>query len=325
MELHTKDIDSGTWKFPPIGYYLGAVIIIGANGWSLSDTLGRQLSATAQLVLSLLQICGLLWLGLRLLQRGHARVHGGLLCTLAVCIVPVSIHAIERLTGLWPQTNLGSYAAYHREARTSWILMELALIAASSVALHRIRFPFLTFPLTLGLWMLAQDLVALALGQDNLSWEQALQVSMTFGVVLLGISRFADRRGWADYGFWLDLFGLLSFWVALSLGDGENERNRLIYFTLNLGLIALAFVIRRRAFGVFGSLGACGYLVYLCYRLTDNPAIFPFALSALGLGLIGLAGWWQRQERLKTNTAPSHPTAAVATVDQPSCATVPGP
>ena len=44
------------------------------------------------------------------------------------------------------------------------------------------------------------------------------------------------------------------------------------------------------------ALGLAGYLGYLSWRVFRDSLVFPFALSAVGLGIIWLGVLWQRRE-----------------------------
>jgi len=76
----------------------------------------------------------------------------------------------------------------------------------------------------------------------------------------------------------------------------DSELNKFIYFCINLGMIALGTVLSRRVFAVFGGLGAAGYLGHLAHTVFKDSLLFPFALTAIGLGVIWLGIVWQRHE-----------------------------
>jgi hypothetical protein len=52
-------------------------------------------------------------------------------------------------------------------------------------------------------------------------------------------------------------------------------------------------VLSRRVFAVFGGLGVAGYLGYLASHLFRDSLLFPFALTLIGLAVIGAGLWWQ--------------------------------
>ena len=52
----------------------------------------------------------------------------------------------------------------------------------------------------------------------------------------------------------------------------------------------------RRVFAVFSALGSAGYLGDLAHSVFSDSLLFPFALSAIGLGIIYLGIRWQPHE-----------------------------
>jgi hypothetical protein len=89
------------------------------------------------------------------------RIPGGLLFTIAVCMTPLAVYGLERWTGFWPENDPGEYANFHPYINGSWLLMEVATVAAGLVVLRIWRFPFLTAPIAYALWYMSMDLVAL--------------------------------------------------------------------------------------------------------------------------------------------------------------------
>jgi CHASE2 domain-containing sensor protein len=84
------------------------------------------------------------------------------------------------------------------------------------------------------------------------------------------------------------------FWFSLSLLIDDNEAQRFLYCLINLGLMLLSVLLKRRLFVVFGGIGVFAYLSYLSYRLFVDSIFFPFALTVLGLGIIYMGVLYQR-------------------------------
>jgi hypothetical protein len=63
---------------------------------------------------------------------------------------------------------------------------------------------------------------------------------------------------------------------------------KFIYCLINIGLIGLSVFLNRRVYAVFGALGIATYLGYLAYDVFKDVILFSFALSAIGIGVIGL-------------------------------------
>jgi hypothetical protein len=102
-----------------------------------------------------------------------------------------------------------------------------------------------------------------------------------------------------DLYIWRD-----SFWGGLSLQNFDSELSKLLYFGINLLMIAVGVVLVRWVFVVFGAPGSCGYLGHLASDVFNDSWLFPITLTLLGLGIIYLGVLWQKHE--KTITAKSH-------------------
>lgn len=285
-----------------IAYYFGALVIIAAMTWLMTKAWetagGLALSGFATLYAALFIV-----VGRSLRHEARLRIPTGLLFTIAVCMAPLAIYGVERATGLWPQGDPGTYSDYYIWIRGSWLTMELGTIAAGLIALRCWRFAFLTAPIAVALWFLSMDLTPLLFGRDDFNWHERAWVSTWFGLVILLVAWFVDRRGRDDdFSFWLYLFGLLAFWGGLSSLDSDSEVGKAVYALINVFLVALAILLRRVAFLVFGALGLAGYLGHLAWRVFADSFFFPFALTAIGLAVMALGVVFQRrQEKISTD------------------------
>ena len=284
-----------------VAYYFGALIIMGAMGWFMTNAweafggLGICLIAVAY-ALAFATVGGWLW------KRSLGGLHnlGGLLVTVAVAMTPLIIYGLQRWTGWWTHADPGSYSGFHEWIKGGWVWMELGTVVAGVIALRFVRFPFLTAPVAFALWYLSMDLtpVVFGVGNTDFTWTERLWVSLGFGLVMLLVAYAVDvYRQWQkpDYGFWLSFFGLLAFWGGLSLLHAGNERSALLYALINVALMFVGVVLDRRAFVVFGALGFNGYLGHLAWDVFAQSALFPFVLSAFGLFVIGCGVLYARR------------------------------
>ena len=287
--------------FVNVLYYFGGMVAIGAM--TLFMTLGFE----AMGMWALFGI-GLAYLvaALKVADYFKARqlfVPAGLLATLAVALVPMVVFSAQHLMGLWPPGFGDSYGAYHDYINWRWLTLEFATLAAGVVMLWRYRLPFMVMPLAVTLWYLSMD-VANALVQESWDWSLMRDVSLVFGIATIGVAMWVDVRSrmsktpeWRqDFAFWLYMFGALMFWCGLSLRDSGSQWGKLGYALINIALVFAGAAIGRRVFTVFGALGVAGYLGYLSYDLFRDSLLFPFALTLLGLGVVALGVWWQRNE-----------------------------
>lgn len=274
-----------------VAYYFGAMLMISASAWFLGDK-WDVLGSAGVLTTSLIYFLTTLSVGLWLRVKGYT-VGGGLLVTVAVCLVPLITFTIEDLLGFWPTQPPGEYQDFYPTIRGSWIVMELATIVAGLVALKFVRFGFLTAPIAFSFWFLSMDVAALMLGDNTLEWNTRAWIGVVVGLIIIGIGYGLDRTlhqpgepRSEDFAYWCYLFGLMTFWGNLTSIDGNSELSRAVYALINLGLVGAALKLRRPVFLVFGALGIHVYLGYLAYRVFQDSVMFPFVLAGLGLSLI---------------------------------------
>jgi hypothetical protein len=306
------------FKLTHVLYYLGGLIAIGAM--SLFMTLGwERFGGGGLLAIALAYFAGLWAVTNWLLHTQRRPIPAGITATLAVVLVPMAVYGLQQMLGLWPDHD-DALREFHRVVDWRWLLMELATLAVAAVALWHWRLPFLVMPVAVTLWYMGMDVVPMlvlhaqgALPTPGLEGPQAAQamgalwdaqwalrrtVTLVFGLGMVGLALWVDlrSRGEQDFGFWLHLFGAASAWGALTAMDSTSEWGRLGYCAINVALILFGAVIGRRVYAVFGAIGVAMYLGYLASTLFPESLLLPFALSLIGLGVIGLGLVWQRHE-----------------------------
>ena len=284
------------FTFVHVLYYLGGMIAIGAMsifmtlGW---NTLGPWGGCVTAVLYAVLALSLTHWF----LERKHLEIPAGITATLAVVMVPLAIFAAQTALGYWGENK--PYRDYHVFIDWRWTMMELGTLGVGAILLWRYRFPFMLMPIAVTLWYMSMDLVPFLLGQERVyDWEIRKFISLWFGLAMMLVAFWVDLRSRLsrDYAFWLYLFGVLTFWGGLSLMNSGSEWGKLAYCGINVAMILIGAVIGRRVFAVFGGLGVAGYLGYLSYKVFKDSLIFPFALSLVGLAIIGLGVLWQRRE-----------------------------
>ncbi|HBC76686.1 MAG TPA: DUF2157 domain-containing protein [Candidatus Wallbacteria bacterium] len=278
-------------------YFFGALIIIAAMTFFIGVTF-EKLGGPGIAVVSALYITAFVIAGRTLyFDHGH-ETPGGLLITIAVCIVPLFIYGVEVTFNFWPENNTpGSYHQYHIWVKSSWIFMEIGTIAAGALALKYFKIPFLTMPIAVSAWYLSMDLTPLLFGSDSFAWEERLLVSCISGIIMMFVAYHYDRRTEKDYSFWLYMFGVIAFWGSLSFMKGSGgEFGKFLYCLINITMIFISVIIQRKVFIVFGGLGVFGYLGYLSSSVFRDFIGFTFALTILGLAIIG-AGLFYSKNR----------------------------
>lgn len=291
--------------FVNVLYYFGGMVAISAMslfmsiGWGAFGPYGLAFISAGYLALAL-------WLSAWLKRRGLL-VPAGILGTLAVALVPLLVWCLQHIAGLWPEgaPSSGSekFSDYHRFIDWRWLTLEFSTLAAGVVMLWRMRLPFMVMPIAVTLWYMSMDVANMLAQAHGFDWKLSRDVSLVFGLGTCALAAWVDIRTrraqgeWAqDFAFWLYLFGAIMFWGGLSLRDSSSELGKLAYALLNVGLILGGAAIGRRVFTVLGALGVAGYLGYLSYKVFKDSLMFPFALTLLGLAVVALGIWWQRNE-----------------------------
>ncbi|WP_372661250.1 DUF2157 domain-containing protein [Hydrogenophaga sp.] len=283
-------------------YYFGGMLAIGAMtlfmtlGWELFGPWGVFALAAGYLVAALLVANNLLGKGLR--------IPAGILATLAVCLVPLAVWALQNGLGFWPEGGPDSYRDFHRYIDWRWLSLELSTLAVAVVLLWRYQLPFMVMPVAVTIWYLSMDVAHMLMQKIGFDWQFTRDVSLVFGLLTCALAVWVDVRSRSairvherqDFAFWLYLFGAIMFWGGLSLRESDSELNKLVYAGINVFLIFLGAAIGRRVFTVLGAIGVAAYLGHLAYRVFEDSLLFPFALTLLGLAVVALGIWWQRHE-----------------------------
>ncbi|HDS1819149.1 TPA: DUF2157 domain-containing protein [Pseudomonas putida] len=295
--LRQQPATRGSFQLAHVAFYFGALLIMGAMGWLLTEA-WMQIGDSALLAIATLYITLLTLFALNL-QRRAQPIAAGVLAAVAVSIVPLAVFAIERLVGWWPLDDRQSaYHQYYTYVQGGWLLMEAATVVAGLLMLRLIPFPFIVMPIAVALWFMSMDLSEWFYGSP-FSWEQRREVSLWFGLGMLLVFLLVDGRTREDYAHWGYLAGLAAFWGGLTLVDSGSELGKALYCLINIGLMGMAVLLRRPVFMVFGALGVAAYLGYLSYEVFAESLLFPVVLTLIGLGVIWLGLVYQkRRERL---------------------------
>jgi hypothetical protein len=291
-----------TYGFVNVLYYFGGMTAIGAM--SLFMTLGFEAMGTGGLLaIGLAYLVGCLKVADHF-KRKALPVPAGLMGTLAVVLVPLVVWCVQQLLGWWPPGDSHSFRAYHTTINWRWIFLEFVTLAAATVMLWRYRLPFMVMPVAMTVWYMSMDVANALMQNEGFDWKFTRDVSVVFGMGTIALAMWVDVRcrqsddaQWRqDFAFWLYLLGAIMFWGGLSLQDSDSEVGKFLYALLNVALVLGGAAIGRRVFTVLGALGVAGYLGYLSHRVFNNSMLFPFVLTLLGLGVVWLGVWWQKNE-----------------------------
>ena len=299
--LKDQNKDLPQFRAAHILYYLGGLIAIGAMtifmglGWESFGFLGVFIICITYGVITIV-------LTEVLLRRYHLVIPAGIFVTLTLALVPLATFFLLAMLDYWD--GFSHYRSYYRYIDINWLIIELATLLAGLLLLFIYRLPFLLMPISFTLWYMGMDIVYIILallGDDRgmSFWILRQYVAIWFGLAMIVIAFFVDVKNNSpkDFAFWLYLYGVLSFWVALSTLDSGSEFNKFLYCCLNLLMVFIGGMINRRVFTIFGGIGITMYLSYLSYRVFADSILFPFALTFIGLCFIAIGIYWQKHEQ----------------------------
>ena len=105
--------------------------------------------------------------------------------------------------------------------------------------------------------------------------------------------------------------GIVAFWGGMTMQESDSEIAKAIYCLINVGLLFLSVYLMRRVYAIFGVLGIACYLGYLADEVFQDSLLFPLALSAIGLAIIG-GGilYFRRRQDIASWLATNLPPAA---------------
>ena len=285
---------------PHLLWYAGALIIIGAMGL-FSTVAFTEMGGAALSICAIIYAIVFVLAGHHLWHRKNLRTPGGLLIGVAVSMMPLAVYGIQEHFGWWGRFGQpGTVQDFYVWIKGSWIFMEVATVVAGIIALRFYRFAFIVSIIAVALWFMSMDLTPWIFGTEQFDWEMRRQVSVWFGLGVLIVACIVDqRKRGGDFAFWLHLFGLFAFWGGISLTDSSSELGKALYCLLNVGLLLLAVILVRRAYGVFGAIGITMYLGHLAEVVFRDSLLFPFVLSLIGVAVIaaGLA-YYRRQDAI---------------------------
>lgn len=278
-------------------WYAGALIVMGAMG--LFTTLAfSQMGGEALTIIALVYAALFTWAGHHLWIAKNLRTPGGLLIAIAVSMAPLAAYGIQDALGLWRDDKKpGTVRAFYELINGGWIWMEVAAIVAAAWALRFYRFPFIVMIPAIALWFMSMDIVPWLSGADAIDFDMRRRISMWFGLGMIAAAVVVNsRQRNGDFAFWLYLFGVATFWGAVSATSGGTPLAKAIYCLLNVGFLFLAVFLGRRVFAVFGTIGIAMYLGDLAEKVFDDSLLFPFALSLIGIAIIGIGLYFHRHQ-----------------------------
>jgi hypothetical protein len=277
-------------------WYAGALIVIGAMS-IFSAIAYRQAGPQALIWTAIAYAVGFVIMGRYFWNRPDLRTPGGLLIACAVVMAPLAICGIQGTLGSWPDlaNNHADYPSFFAWLGASCVFMSLGALVAGIVALIVFPFPFIVVILMVAAWVLAVDLLPWLMPAHAV--DSDLQATVWFGVAAIVLAWLLDLRRWhdGDFPFWIHVVGIVALWGGITAQDSSGEVTKAFYALLNVGLLVLSVYLMRRVYAAFGALGLSLYLGHLAADVFEESLLFPLALSAIGLAVIGIGIWYFRQ------------------------------
>ena len=297
--------DRPRFDFINATYYFGALVVMLAFTWLLFDWYDRYGGIALMALASsyaVLFVLGGDWLWK---QRG-LRIPAGLLFTLAVCMVPIGVLGFQDYMGWFPVGNAfeieneAARLAFLRQLQTyqAWIAAATVLVGVGAITLR--RFAFMAVPPVLGFTACWALMVEILNGGD--AGDQVMSTHlMLAGFFVMAVGFVVDRRTKEDFAFWLYGLGLAHFWFGMigRLFSAPGEPGELawgIFAFVNLLLFDISILLQRKVFMVGGAVGIMAYLGHLGFETFENVLLFPFALTFVGLAIMGAAVLYRKNE-----------------------------
>jgi hypothetical protein len=281
-------------KLQKVLYYGGGLLIISAMTW-LMKTSWDSFGAGGMTAISALYWVLFLLAGYYVFFKKSMEVAGGLLFSVSIAVTPLFVFSLLRLYDFWPQE--WSYNDYYVWVKGKWIILEISAIAVALPILFKTKFPFPVFLIAGSLWFFSMDIVPIIYEKTKITWTERAIISNIFGLCMIAIGYGADIKFKKDYSFWMYLFGLITLSSGLSVFYNNNVFSFALLGAANIALILFSVFINRNVFMVFGVIGLTEFLGRLSWEFFSGSVFFPFALTAIGVSLILLGIFFQKNRK----------------------------
>jgi hypothetical protein len=293
--------NSSKFDLSHVLYYLGGLLAISAMSWFMS--LSYASFGRAGLFFMALLYGGIGLHFANRFERTGFRKPSGIMAAFTITMVPLAIFGLQRWLGFWADSSYGNeYRDYHALIDWRWLFMELGTLAIGLIMLRRYRYSFLVAPIAVTLWYMGMDIIPFLLGDHagwfDGGWELRRTLTLCYGVAMLALAFWVDlrNRSQEDYAFWLYLFGLLTFWGALSSYHSGSLVGKLLYVAINVGLLLIGTLLVRRVFAVFGGVGILLGIGSIFYTFFKDEMLFSIVMTLMGFGIIWLGIFWQKHQ-----------------------------
>jgi hypothetical protein len=297
------------WSSASFLAYLGGLTILFATG-SLLSVQSSDHGSAGLVLWALVIFVALAAAASAARARGHFVVAGLLALSLVISFVTL-LGALLDWFGWFPNTDSPF------EGFRFWLLvLELAAIVASAVALKVFRFPLLVLALAASTWFFATDLIS-----GGGDWSAIVTIVVGLAFLLAGIA--VDDGPSRPFGFWLHVAAGLTIGGGLIWFFHDSTFDWIVVGVIGLLYLLFGARLGRSSWAVLGAWGILQTAAFFADKWSDLSEgffpffyFFPFVISfdgdysehahdwlgplvfaVTGLLLLGIAVWLARRSR----------------------------
>jgi hypothetical protein len=280
------------YNFSTVLLYFGGLIVFLSMTWFYTS----QLSNNKSLFISISYALIFFGLGTYFWHIKKIRMLGGLLSSLGIIMVPLTVYLLQNLLNWNPPFSPDGYKGFYYWIQGRWVAMEICTLLVSCTVLYFIRFPFIMVLIYSVVWFISMDVTHLFVGTNKGFSAHYSVVSIIFGFLmnLLGFGLYRKKQ--SDFSYWSYLFGMFLCWTGLTAWDIQTELGFFTYFLINFAFLLLSGFFHRKIFMFFGSIGIIFYIGHLAYIFSDS-LMFSYVLAAIGFSIIMLTAFLFRSKK----------------------------
>ncbi len=297
------------WSSASFLAYLGGFTILFATG-SLLSVQSSDHGSAGLVLWALLVFVALVAVALAVRARGHFVVAGLLALSVVISFITL-LGALLDWFGWFPNTDSPF------EGFRFWlIVLEVAAIVASAVALRVFRFPLLVLALAASIWFFVTDLIS-----GGGDWSAIVTIAVGLAFLLAGIA--VDDGPSRPFGFWLHVAAGLTIGGGLIWFFHDSTFDWIVVGVIGLLYVLFGARLGRSSWAVLGAWGILQTTAFFAdkwsevgefffplfyffpfiisfdgdYREHAHNWIGPLVFAVTGLLFIGIGVWLARRSR----------------------------
>ena len=222
-------------------------------------------------------------------------IPAGIMATISLVCVPLVVYNLQRVLNLLPD-QLTYYEQYHYLVNFYWLPMEFATLGVGVLLYYFYRFGFILFPISITVWYMSMDIYQLLFHFHEFEFINRAWFSLVFGgieLIILIVIDYKINQASSEKLFWLFLFALITFWCGLSfVNDSLPPLGHVLYLFINVILLFISALLKRRIFAIFGAIGVFWYIA----DLSAKSIWFTLIFIIVGLLIMLVAFYWSKLE-----------------------------